>query len=102
MMGPTVARLHPSGEVTASERQGDAARAAWCRGPSFPRAQKGDRMASRRLVFVLLTAGSLISAACGGSAAQREALKAQSQNVAAGGGAASGDGYSAGDAGTTA
>ena len=59
-------------------------------------------MASRRLVFVLLTAGSLIAAACGGSAAQREALKAQSQNVAAGGGAASGDGYTAGDAGTTA
>ena len=59
-------------------------------------------MASRRLVFVLLTAGSLISAACGGSAAQREALNAQSQNVSAGGGAATGDGYSAGDAGTTA
>lgn len=58
-------------------------------------------MASRRLVFVLLTAGSLVSAACGGSAAQREALKAQSQNVAAGGGAATGEGYSAGDAGTT-
>ncbi len=58
-------------------------------------------MASRRLVFVLLTAGSLISAACGGSAAQKEALNAQSQNVAAGGGAATGDGYSAGDAGTT-
>jgi branched-chain amino acid transport system substrate-binding protein len=58
-------------------------------------------MASRRLVFVLLTAGSLVSAACGGSAAQREALKAQSQNVAAGGGAASGGGYGAGDAGTT-
>src|SRR5687768_8540110 len=56
-------------------------------------------MASRRL-FILLTAGSLISAACGGSTAQREALEAQSQNVAAvgnGGAAASGD-YSSGDA----
>jgi branched-chain amino acid transport system substrate-binding protein len=59
-------------------------------------------MASRRLVLVLLTAGSLIAAACGGSAAQKEALKAQSQNVAAGGGAATDDGYSAGDAGTAA
>ncbi len=58
-------------------------------------------MASRRLVFVLLTAGSLISAACGGSAAQKEALKVQSQNLA-NQGAASGGGYSAGDAGTAA
>ena len=39
-------------------------------------------MATRRLVLVLLTAGSLVSAACGGSAAQREALKVQSQNAA--------------------
>src|SRR5947207_1323429 len=38
-------------------------------------------MASRRL-FVLLTAGLLTSAACGGSAAQRAALKVQSQNLA--------------------
>ncbi|MDQ1568896.1 MAG: hypothetical protein QOF96_3776, partial [Actinomycetota bacterium] len=38
-------------------------------------------MATRRL-FVLLTAGALASAACGGSAAQRAALKVQSQNVA--------------------
>ena len=38
-------------------------------------------MASRRL-FVLLTAGVLTSAACGGSAAQRAALKVQSQNLA--------------------
>ena len=56
-------------------------------------------MASRRL-FVVLTAGALISAACGGSAAQKEALKLQSQNVAAnGGGAASGGGYSSGENG---
>lgn len=56
-------------------------------------------MASRRL-FILLTAGSLISAACGGSTAQREALEAQSQNVAAvgNGGAAAGGDYSSGDA----
>jgi branched-chain amino acid transport system substrate-binding protein len=56
-------------------------------------------MALRRL-FILLTAGSLISAACGGSTAQREALEAQSQNVAAvgNGGAASGGDYSSGDA----
>jgi branched-chain amino acid transport system substrate-binding protein len=56
-------------------------------------------MASRRL-FILLTAGSLISAACGGSTAQREALEAQSQNVAAvgDGGAAAGGDYSSGDA----
>ena len=39
-------------------------------------------MASRRL-FILLTAGALISAACGGSAAQRDALKVQSENLAA-------------------
>lgn len=56
-------------------------------------------MASRRL-FILLTAGSVISAACGGSTAQREALEAQSQNVAAvgNGGAAAGGDYSSGDA----
>jgi branched-chain amino acid transport system substrate-binding protein len=58
-------------------------------------------MTSRRLVLVLLTAGSLVSAACGGSAAQKEALKVQSQNAANNPAAASG-GYSAGDAGTTA
>jgi branched-chain amino acid transport system substrate-binding protein len=59
-------------------------------------------MASRRL-FVVLTAGALISAACGGSAAQKEALKLQSQNVAAnGGGAASGGGYSSGENGASA
>jgi len=58
-------------------------------------------MASRRLVFVLLTAGSLISAACGGSAAQKEALKVQSENLANQGAASGGD-YSAGDAGTAA
>jgi branched-chain amino acid transport system substrate-binding protein len=56
-------------------------------------------MAKRRLVFVLLTAGSLVSAACGGSAAQKEALKVQSQN-AANQNAAAGGGYSAGEAGT--
>ncbi len=39
-------------------------------------------MASRRL-FILLTAGSLVSAACGGSAAQTDALKVQSENLAA-------------------
>jgi branched-chain amino acid transport system substrate-binding protein len=59
-------------------------------------------MASRRLVLVLLTAGSLISAACGGSAAQREALKVQSENLANQSGAASGGGYSAGDTGAAA
>ncbi|HEV8627336.1 MAG TPA: ABC transporter substrate-binding protein [Acidimicrobiia bacterium] len=58
-------------------------------------------MATRRLVLVLLTAGSLVSAACGGSAAQREALKVQSQNLANNSGAASGGGYTA-DAGTQA
>jgi hypothetical protein len=47
-------------------------------------------MASRRLVFILLTAGSLISAACGGSAAQKEALRVQSQNLANQGAAAGG------------
>lgn len=56
-------------------------------------------MASRRLVFVVLTAGSLVAAACGGSAAQREALRVQSQNLA-NQGAAAGGGYSAGEAGT--
>src|ERR1041385_1457251 len=111
MRRPTVARLHPSGEVTASEGRGTAARAAWCRGSAGPpglsdahRARnKGDTcMASRRL-FVVLTAGALISAACGGSAAQKEALKLQSQNVAAnGGGAASGGGYSSGESGASA
>jgi branched-chain amino acid transport system substrate-binding protein len=60
-------------------------------------------MASRRL-FVVLTAGLLIPAACGGSSAQRAALKAQSQNVSAqsGGAAAPGGGYSSGDAGAAA
>ncbi|MDQ1500222.1 MAG: branched-chain amino acid transport system substrate-binding protein [Actinomycetota bacterium] len=59
-------------------------------------------MATRRL-FVLLTAGALASAACGGSAAQRAALKVQSQNVAGTNAAASsGGGYSAGDAGASA
>jgi ABC-type branched-subunit amino acid transport system substrate-binding protein len=59
-------------------------------------------MASRRL-FVVLTAGLLVSAACGGSAAQRAALKAQGQNVAAGqGSAAAGGGYSSGDTGASA
>jgi branched-chain amino acid transport system substrate-binding protein len=58
-------------------------------------------MRSRRLVLVLLTAGSLVSAACGGSAAQKEALKVQSQNAANNAGAASGGGYTA-DAGTQA
>jgi branched-chain amino acid transport system substrate-binding protein len=57
-------------------------------------------MRSRRLVLVLLTAGSLVSAACGGSAAQKEALKVQSQNAANNAGA-SGGGYTA-DAGTQA
>jgi branched-chain amino acid transport system substrate-binding protein len=57
-------------------------------------------MATRRL-FVLLTAGALASAACGGSAAQRAALKVQSQN-AAGQAGASGGGYSSGDAGAAA
>ncbi|HEV7533992.1 MAG TPA: ABC transporter substrate-binding protein [Acidimicrobiia bacterium] len=60
-------------------------------------------MASRRL-FVLLTAGALASAACGGSAAQRAALKVQSQNLAGGANAAAsgGGGYSSGDAGASA
>jgi branched-chain amino acid transport system substrate-binding protein len=60
-------------------------------------------MASRRL-FVVLTAGLVLSAACGGSAAQREALKVQSQNLGAqaGGGAPSGGGYSSGDSGAAA
>jgi ABC-type branched-subunit amino acid transport system substrate-binding protein len=61
-------------------------------------------MASRRL-FVVLTAGLMIPAACGGSAAQRAALKAQSQNVSAqggGGAAAPGGGYSSGDTGAAA
>ena len=57
-------------------------------------------MATRRL-FVLLTAGALASAACGGSAAQRAALKVQSQN-AAGQAGASGGGYSSGDTGAAA
>lgn len=60
-------------------------------------------MAPRRF-FILLTAAALISAACGGSAAQRAALKVQSENLAAqGSGAAapSGD-YSSGDAGAPA
>ncbi|MDQ1488585.1 MAG: branched-chain amino acid transport system substrate-binding protein, partial [Actinomycetota bacterium] len=56
-----------------------------------------------RRLFVLLTAGALASAACGGSAAQRAALKVQSQNVAGTNAAASsGGGYSAGDAGAPA
>jgi branched-chain amino acid transport system substrate-binding protein len=61
-------------------------------------------MASRRL-FVLLTAGALASAACGGSAAQRAALKVQSQNLAGAGAnaaASGGGGYSSGDAGASA
>jgi len=62
-------------------------------------------MASRRL-FVVLTAGLMIPAACGGSAAQRAALKAQSQNVSAqggaGGAAAPSGGYSSGDSGSAA
>ena len=60
-------------------------------------------VASRRL-FVLLTAGLLTSAACGGSAAQRAALKVQSQNLAGQGGAsgASGGGYPSGDTGASA
>jgi ABC-type branched-subunit amino acid transport system substrate-binding protein len=61
-------------------------------------------MASRRL-FVLLTAGVLSSAACGGSAAQRAALKVQSQNLAGqagAGGAAAGGGYPSGEAGAAA
>ena len=60
-------------------------------------------MASRRL-FVLLTAGLLTAAACGGSAAQRAALKVQSQNAGAqaGGAAAPAGGYSSGDTGAAA
>jgi len=54
---------------------------------------------SRRL-FVLLTAGLLTAAACGGSAAQRAALKVQSQN--AGQAAAPAGGYSSGDTGAAA
>ncbi|MEW6475823.1 MAG: hypothetical protein AB1679_26505, partial [Actinomycetota bacterium] len=56
-------------------------------------------MMSRRLV-VVLTAGLTISAACGGSAEQREALRVQSQNAAPGGGsAAPGAAELSGDAG---
>ena len=60
-------------------------------------------MAPRRL-FVALTASLLATAACGGSSAQRAALKVQSQNSAAGqpGAAASGGGYSSGDNGASA
>jgi ABC-type branched-subunit amino acid transport system substrate-binding protein len=59
-------------------------------------------MASRRL-FVLLTVGALASAACGGSAAQRAALKVQSQNLAGEASAAApGGGYASGDAGAAA
>jgi branched-chain amino acid transport system substrate-binding protein len=59
-------------------------------------------LGSRRL-FVLLTAGALASAACGGSAAQRAALKVQSQNQAGTNAAApGGGGYSGGDAGASA
>ncbi|MEW6477669.1 MAG: ABC transporter substrate-binding protein [Actinomycetota bacterium] len=58
-------------------------------------------MASRRL-FSVLTAGLLLSAACGGSAAQREALKAQSQNAANQSGAAAEGGYPSGDSGAAA
>jgi branched-chain amino acid transport system substrate-binding protein len=61
-------------------------------------------MVSRRL-FAVLTAGLALSAACGGSAAQREALKVQSENLAAqagGGGASAGGGYAPGDSGAAA
>jgi ABC-type branched-subunit amino acid transport system substrate-binding protein len=61
-------------------------------------------MASRRL-FIALTASLLAAAACGGSSAQRAALKAQAQNVSAGqSGAAApaGGGYAAGDSGGSA
>src|SRR5712691_7273063 len=44
-------------------------------------AREDSRMGSRRLVVVLF-ALALLSAACGGSAAQREALKVQSQGQA--------------------
>ncbi|HYH49675.1 MAG TPA: ABC transporter substrate-binding protein [Acidimicrobiia bacterium] len=57
-------------------------------------------MVSRRLLAVL-TAGLALSAACGGSNAQREALKVQAENLAAAAGngaASSGGGYAAGDA----
>jgi branched-chain amino acid transport system substrate-binding protein len=57
-------------------------------------------MASRRLI-ILLTAGALTSAACGGSAAQRAALKVQSQNAGQGS-AAPGADYSSGDAASAA
>jgi ABC-type branched-subunit amino acid transport system substrate-binding protein len=56
-------------------------------------------------VLAVLTAGLALSAACGGSAAQREALKVQSENLAAqagGGGASAGGGYSSGDSGAAA
>src|SRR5712691_6620992 len=43
--------------------------------------REDSRMGSRRLVVVLF-ALALLSAACGGSAAQREALKVQSQGQA--------------------
>jgi len=61
-------------------------------------------MAPRRL-FVALTASLLATAACGGSAAQRAALKVQSQNLAAGQPSAAsggGGGYSSGDSGGSA
>jgi ABC-type branched-subunit amino acid transport system substrate-binding protein len=62
-------------------------------------------MAPRRL-FVALTASLLATAACGGSSAQRAALKVQSQNAAAGQPSAAasggGGGYSSGDSGASA
>ena len=63
-------------------------------------------MAPRRL-FVALTASLLATAACGGSAAQRAALKVQSQNLGAGQPSAAasgggGGGYSSGDSGASA